>query len=205
MEHTLSLKKTFRYEILNDVSDATTVFYVLHGYGQLAKFFIEKFKGLNQDLLIVAPEGMHRFYRKGNSGRVGASWMTREAREIDIADNMDWLTALDKKICKKYPIKKRLLLGFSQGGSTAARWRLTNKVLFDSLMVWGSDFPSEVTNAKELLAEDTNNYFVIGTEDEFFDAKQRDKLIEDYKSLGFKISTYIGPHDINIQTLIDLS
>ena len=148
---------------------------------------------------------MHRFYRKGNSGRVGASWMTREVREVDIADNMNWLTALDKKICEKYPIKKRLLLGFSQGGSTAARWRLTNKVPFDSLIVWGSDFPTEVANAKELLAEDTNNYFVIGTEDKFFDKKQRDSLIEGYKTLGFKISTYIGPHDINIQTLIDLT
>jgi hypothetical protein len=72
-------------------------------------------------------------------------------------------------------------------------------------MVWGSDFPSEIVNAKELLAKDANNYFVIGTEDDFFDKKQRDKLIEGYKSLGFKISTYIGSHDINIQTLIDLT
>jgi len=204
MEHTLSFQKTFRYELLNDTSDATTVLYVLHGYGQLAKYFIQKFKALDQDVLIVAPEGMHRFYRKGNSGRVGASWMTQEAREVDIADNMDWLTALDEKISAAYPIKKRIVLGFSQGGSTAARWRLSNRVMFDSLVVWGSDFPPEKKNAKEQLTGDTNNYLVIGTNDEYFDDKQRNKLIDHYKSLGFKISTYIGHHDIDTQTLIDL-
>jgi predicted esterase len=204
MEHTLSFQKTFRYELLNDISDATTVLYVLHGYGQLAKFFIQKFKALGQDILIVAPEGMHRFYQKGNSGRVGASWMTREAREVDIADNMDWLTALDEKISTTYPINNRLVLGFSQGGSTAVRWRLSNKVAFDSLVVWGSDFPPEEKNAKEQLTGDTTNYLVIGNNDEYFDDTQRSKLIDDYKSLGFKISTYIGHHDIDTQTLIDL-
>jgi predicted esterase len=204
MEHTFSFQKTFRYEILNDIPDATTVLYVLHGYGQLAKFFIQKFKALNKDVLIVSPEGMHRFYLKGNSGRVGASWMTKEAREVDIENNMDWLTAFDKKISATYPIKNRIVLGFSQGGSTAARWRLSNKVTFDSLVIWASDFPPEEKNAKELLRGDTNNYLVIGNNDEYFDDKQRNKLIDDYKSLGFKISTYIGHHDIDSQTLINL-
>lgn len=204
MEQTLSFQKTFRYEILNDVSKATTVLYVLHGYGQLAKFFINKFSELDKDLLIVAPEGMHRFYRKGNSGRVGASWMTSEAREVDIADNMEWLTELDRIISSKYPIEKRIVLGFSQGGSTAARWRLTNKVHFNSLVVWGSDFPPEEENVQERLAGDLNNYFVVGTEDEFFNDLQRNTLNNYYKSLGFKISTYIGHHDIDIKTLKDL-
>lgn len=204
MEHQLTFQKTFRYEILNDFDQATTVLYVLHGYGQLAKFFIQKFKDLDDNLLIVAPEGMHRFYRKGNSGRVGASWMTREAREVDIEDNLKWLTELDKTLSQKYPIQKRIVLGFSQGGSTAARWRLSKLVSFDSLIIWGSDFPPEEQNAIKLLSGDFNNYFVVGTQDEFFDDDQRNSLIEQYKSLGFKISTYIGHHDIDVKTLNDL-
>jgi len=204
MEYTFSFQKTFRYELLNDNPNAATVLYVLHGYGQLAKYFIQKFKALDQDILIVSPEGMHRFYLKGNSGRVGASWMTKEAREVDISNNMAWLTALDEKISAKYPIKNKIVLGFSQGGSTAARWRLSNKVAFNSLVVWGSDFPPEEKNAKELLIGDANNHLVIGNNDEYFDEKQQNKLIDDYKLLGFKISTYIGHHDIDTQTLIDL-
>ena len=30
---------------------------------------------------------MHRFYLEGSSGRVGASWMTKEAREDDKKEN----------------------------------------------------------------------------------------------------------------------
>ena len=116
MEFQLIQKKTYRYQVLNDNPQAKTVLYVLHGYGQLVKFFIQKFKNLNQEILIVAPEGMHRFYKKGNSGRVGASWMTKEARETDISDNMIYLNALDIEVARKYPITKRILLGFSQGG-----------------------------------------------------------------------------------------
>ncbi|MGB0915169.1 MAG: alpha/beta hydrolase [Crocinitomicaceae bacterium] len=204
MEFSFKQPKTYRYEILKDITDATTVLYVLHGYGQLAKYFINKFNELDDDLLIVAPEGMHRFYRKGNSGRVGASWMTREARQVDIDDNMVWLTELDKQISEKYPIKNRIVLGFSQGGSTAARWRLTNNTKLNSLIVWGSDFPPEEENVAERLKGDSNNHFVVGTEDEFFDEARRNELIEHYESIGFKISTYIGHHDIDVQTLIEL-
>ena len=31
---------------------------VLHGYGQLARFFLNKFEGLEDGLLIAAPEGL---------------------------------------------------------------------------------------------------------------------------------------------------
>ncbi|MCH2231088.1 MAG: hypothetical protein MK105_12155 [Crocinitomicaceae bacterium] len=204
MEFSFKQPKTYRYEILNDLPEATTVLYVLHGYGQLAKYFIKKFTKIDTDILVVAPEGMHRFYRKGNSGRVGASWMTREIRQVDIDDNMVWLTELDNLISKKHPINKRIVLGFSQGGSTAARWYLNGNTKFDSLIVWGSDFPSEEENVLERVKNDLNNHFVVGTQDEFFDEDRRNALISYYKSIGFKISTYIGPHDIDVQTLINL-
>ena len=39
--------------------------------------------------LIVAVQGLHRFYTKG--GDVVASWMTREDRELAIADNVAYV------------------------------------------------------------------------------------------------------------------
>ena len=201
MEHKICFKKSFRYEIINDIDNPYIVLYVLHGYGQLAKFFIQKFKSLNKNILIVAPEGMHRFYLEGNYGRVGASWMTKEDRKTDITDNIGWLTSLDEKISKKYNIKKRILLGFSQGGSTAIRWRLCNKVFFNALIIWGSDFPPEDKKKVEILVSDNENYFVIGSKDEYFNENKRNELIHEYKLLGFNISTYDGNHDIDIKTV----
>ena len=47
-----------------------------HGYGQLAKYFIRDFESLGPEHVAIVPEGLHRFYREGMSGRVVASWMT---------------------------------------------------------------------------------------------------------------------------------
>ena len=200
MEVHFKHSKTYRYQILNDSQQAKTVLYVLHGYGQLVKFFIRKFKEVDPSILIVAPEGMHRFYRKGTSGRVGASWMTKEARETDIADNIGYLNALDAEITSKYPIEKRLLLGFSQGGATASRWKTMGQPSFDALIVWGSDFPLDA-NWKDDFKNEKNNYFVVGNQDEFFDATSRQLLSEQYVSLGFNIENYEGKHDIETKTL----
>ena len=58
MEQHLTSTKTFRYFTYGDIDKATKLIFVLHGYGQLAEFFIRKFHFLEEDYLIVAPEGM---------------------------------------------------------------------------------------------------------------------------------------------------
>jgi predicted esterase len=202
MEFTFKHSKSFRYEVINGDVSAKTVLYVLHGYGHLAKHFIQKFKELPKDLMIVAPEGMHRFYLNGNFGRVGASWMTKEAREMDIEDNVSWLNALDDEICSKYPIENKILLGFSQGGSTAIRWNLNTKLKFISLIIWASDFPREELKDKSLIINEQPNHFIVGNNDEIIKKIDQPELIRYYESIGFKISTYIGNHDINTETLL---
>lgn len=204
MERKIECTKQYRYEVLNDNSEAKTVLYVLHGYGQLAKFFIRKFQALNKNLLIVAPEGMHRFYLKGSSGRVGASWMTKEAREDDIADNIQWLDALDSDISKKYPIENRLVLGFSQGGATAVRWKAMGHTSFDEMILWACVFPPDLEIDRELSSgrqNDTHPYFAIGDQDEFYSDEQQNDLLQFYTDLGYKTLHYKGRHDIHIETL----
>ena len=203
MKKELTSYKTYRYEIINNDAANTTILYVLHGYGQLAKYFIQKFKSLPTNLIIVAPEGMHRFYKKGSSGRVGASWMTKEEREIDISDNLNWLTALDNKLSDRHIINKRILLGFSQGGATALRWKWNAKINFDSTIIWASDFPPDIIDNQKFIIEN-NNYFVIGSDDEYYDQTTQVKVSQQYKTAGFKISTYLGRHDIDEITLNEL-
>lgn len=204
MENTFSFAKTFRYETLNEEKKTTKIIYALHGYGQLAKFFIRKFNTLSDDYLIVAPEGMHRFYLNGSSGKVGASWMTKEAREMDIKDNINWLNALDSDISKKFDIEERILLGFSQGGATALRWKMNSHLPFDKTIIWASDFPPDMEPKIEELKGENGNYFAIGNEDEYFSEDQQSKLISVYKSVDFKISTYIGRHNIESAILLQL-
>ena len=78
-EHSIKVENTAHYVSLGELNRETKeIWIVCHGYGQLAKFFIRKFKILQKEsVYIVAPQGFHKFYLKGFSGRVGASWMTK--------------------------------------------------------------------------------------------------------------------------------
>ncbi len=200
MERKLTSKKTFRYEISSDSQHFDTVLYVLHGYGQQAQYFIRKFREQFEHLLVVAPEGMHRFYLKGSAGRVGASWMTKEAREADISDNINWLTDLDQQVSEQYQPKRKILLGFSQGGATAARWYHKSSIHFDAMILWACVFPPDLSPNEE-LHNANNQHFVIGSEDEFYNDETQDSLVNFYLNKGFRIHRFDGKHDIHGDTL----
>lgn len=194
MEVSFSQNKTYRYQILCKGDSPTTILYVLHGYGQLTKYFIKKFEHLD-NIIIVAPEGGHRFYLNGTTGRVGASWMTKEARETDILDNIAYLNSLDQQLSKEYDVQRKFILGFSQGGATAIRWRNGSQIEFDGLIIWASDHP------KDSVIKHGNDHFIIGDEDEFIHSEKKELMIKDYKEKGYDICSYIGGHEINANTL----
>lgn len=198
-EQKLTAPKTFRYWISGDFVKAKTLLVVLHGYGQLAEFFIRKFKEVPENYLVIAPEGMHRFYLNGTSGRVGASWMTREGRVSDIADNLSWLTQLYSELTEQKTFEKKILLGFSQGGATAARWFYSQKVQFDHLILWASVFPPDLE--KPEIQSNSTNSFILGTKDQFYDSEAQKSEIDFYKKIGFKTITFEGKHDIEYRLL----
>jgi len=202
MLHEFTSTKTFRYKTLGDPRKANNLLFVLHGYGQLSEYFIRKFKNLGEDYFIVAPEGMHRFYIKGSSGRVGASWMTKEAREIDISDNLNWLNELDEYLQLNYNFEKRILLGFSQGGATAARWYENSTIPFDHLIIWASIFPPDLKINQEMNKSNSiRNYFVLGKNDPYFNIGEQKNVIDIYYSIGFITRSFVGEHDIETETL----
>src|ERR671933_2286542 len=101
-EHHLTVTRTARYVTLGDVHDSLRqVWFVCHGYGQLAARFLRHFEDLNDGhRLIVAPEALSRFYVESGPGTrhadvpVGATWMTREDRLSEIADYVSYLDGL---------------------------------------------------------------------------------------------------------------
>lgn len=191
--------RTFRYTTAGDIN-SRVLLYVLHGYGQLAPYFIRKFDFL-KDYFIVAPEGMHRFYLSGSSGRVGASWMTKEERMDDIEDNCNWLMELHRKLTADHTYDKTIILGFSQGGATAARWFYDSRMKADHLIMWASVFPPDLS-PYELIQEHVGmNLFVLGDQDEYFDTNQQNEAKEFYSQLQFKTIDYAGKHDICRETL----
>jgi len=200
MEKTLTSSKTFRYFTHGNPEKAKYALYVLHGYGQLASFFIRKFQDLGEEYYIIAPEGMHRFYLNGSSGRVGASWMTKEAREEDITDTQNWLSTLQKEVNSNSSFEKEVVLGFSQGGATAARWNTINSI--PNQIYWASIFPPDVAIHNLITnASDSKKYFVLGSNDEYFDETQQKEIFSFYKKNGFKTIEFTGNHVIENKIL----
>ena len=183
----------------NELKGKSKILVALHGYGQLAQFFARKFAALDQSYGIIVPEGPHRFYLEGSSGRVGASWMTKEWREQDIEENTHYLLALIEKVKAENAAASFYLLGFSQGGATAARLYQSCPDLFEKLILWASVFPPDVSVQDFAKAE--NLHFATGNLDPYFLETQKGEVLQTYRNLGFKIHEFEGKHDIDPTTL----
>jgi predicted esterase len=151
--HHLRVQRTARYYTLGGGSFAPrAVWFVLHGYGQLAGEFVRYFAGLaNDDSLVIAPEALSRFYlvsadsAPARDRPVGATWMTREDRDSEIADYVEYLDALYEEVAT-IPVRdgaKVNVIGFSQGAATATRWATHGRFHLNRLILWGGLTPPE--------------------------------------------------------------
>ena len=146
-EHHLAVAKTARYYSLGEPGPATRqLWFVCHGYGQLAGRFLRHFEPLDDgSRVIIAPEGLSRFYLSESPAerRVGASWMTREDRLVEIEDYVRYLDAVHDHVrggMRSEPVSVHAI-GFSQGAATVSRWAALGKTHVDRLVLWGGEFP----------------------------------------------------------------
>ncbi len=191
------------------------LWYVLHGYGQLAPAFLEDFRAIDDGTrLIVAPEALSRFYN-GNiesrlAGRgdmtVGASWMTSEGRLADIADNLDYLDALHAHIVAglQGAAPRVTLLGFSQGAATATRWAARASVPFVRHIAWGSALAHDVDLADPASAlRRAETIIVFGTRDRIATPEAVARELDRLAAASFPVRrlSFDGGHRLDSDTL----
>jgi predicted esterase len=176
-EHHLPVLRTARYYTLGEPGPmARDIWIACHGYGQLAADFIVRMSALaSPERLVAAPEGLSRFYHERARGGshatspVGASWMTREDRAAEIADQVAYLDALaDVLMARAAPHRVRLTaLGFSQGVATVCRWLAHSRIRADRLVCWGGPMPEDVRSGDVSVFRNTRIWLVAGSRDEF--------------------------------------
>jgi len=190
------------------------LWYVLHGYGQLAEHFLKKFKSLeDRGICVIAPEGLSRFYledlekrSKGGSDRVGASWMTKENRVMDIANYLTCLNAINALEAKGINVPVTIL-GFSQGAATATRWVLQGTVQFQRLILWAGIFPPDMdfeAGHKVLASKDV--LAVFGNHDPFVTPARLQEMNMLCDKLGIQphVIRFEGRHEIDEATHLGL-
>jgi len=128
-----------------------------HGYGQLAGRFVEQFVPFVDDTrMVVAPEGLSRFYVDSRvphtaASKIGALWMTREDRDVEIDDIVTYLDTLTEHmvgVLADRGVSRDQLrvhaLGFSQGSPVVSRWAARGAMRVDHMVLWGGRLPDDV-------------------------------------------------------------
>ena len=120
-----------------------------HGYAEDAEAQMSRLETIPRadSWPLVSIQALHRFYQRRTS-RVVASWMTRQDRELAIADNVAYVGAVLEQVvgtaraAAKEPVI--VLVGFSQGVAMAYRaaCRLDRRV--NGVVGFGGDVPPEL-------------------------------------------------------------
>ena len=213
MEHHLAVARTARYQQLGELSGRTRrVWFVCHGYGQLAAYFVRHFAFLSEnrdDTVVIAPEGLSRFYLRGNGGRVGASWMTRDDRLAEIDDHVNFLNQLAALVLANCPANVAItVLGFSQGTATVSRWLARASFRPAHLILWAGSFPDDIAPATaRALLKTLRLSLVIGTADEYITLAQATEQLQQLAQLGASpgLVSFEGGHELNRTVLENLA
>jgi predicted esterase len=205
----IQVKKTARY-YTNEIEpgNVEAVWFLLHGYGQLAENFIKKFPILeNGKNYLAAPEALSRFYLDNGYGKTGASWMTKEDRENEIADYTGYLSAIYNNILKELNGRKIKLnvVGFSQATSTVCRWLQRSGIKADNLILWGGFLPDDFNLEKWNEAFDSL-LIVAGNKDEFvpmYKFTEGQKLLDKY-AVKYDMHIYDGGHEMKEKNISEV-
>lgn len=213
-EHHINVRRTARYYTLGEPGEKTRdVWFVCHGYNQLAGDFIREFEPIAaESRVIVAPEALSRYYIATEpvfhsaEAKIGATWMTRADREAEIADYVAYLDDLYDEIfthARRAEVSVTVV-GFSQGGTTANRWLTRGRSRADRLIMWGALLASDMDlNQAATFFRDVELVIVYGRRDQFADEgmiANYEKLLHE-KKVPYKLITFDGGHRMDRATL----
>ncbi|MGV3707202.1 MAG: alpha/beta hydrolase [Gemmatimonas sp.] len=220
VEHHLVTVRTARYFTTGaSVSDTQHVWFVLHGYAQLAQRFLRHFSGIiPAGTRIVAPEALSRFYLelpradRKHMERVGAAWMTREDRESDIADTRAWLdsvyrSVLDEIVTATGKAPTVTVLAFSQSVAITMRWISGGVVQPSRVIMWAGSLATDVDPAALRSGlNDAEVVLVAGDRDQFMTEKARHSIRAQWDALDVRVREvlYEGVHELDPATLAGL-
>jgi predicted esterase len=209
-ERHIRVARTARYYTLGSPGPhLREAWLVCHGYQQLARRFLPRFSDLDDGTrLIVAPEGLSRFYlhdsesSHGKEVPIGATWMTREDRENEITDYVGFLDAVLDEVSEESggEIARLTVLGFSQGAHTACRWVVAGETAVERLILWGAylpdDFdldrgPDRLGSVELILVRGVLDHYIS----EEAHASQEARLEE--LGIPFKTITHDGGHELD--------
>jgi predicted esterase len=127
-------------------ADPAPILVGFHGYGEDAERQLVRLQAISGShrWLLVSIQALHRFYDR-STNTVVASWMTRQDRELAMADNNAYVSSTLRAVADSWPTQPRAVFaGFSQGVSMAFRAAAASPAPVSGLVAVGGDIPPEM-------------------------------------------------------------
>ena len=200
-------------------ADTKELWVACHGYGQLGTSFARALEPVEHaSRVMVVPEALNRFYlddpnkRHGPDSPVGATWMTREDRDHEIADYVAYLDlvaeTLKREIGTNGDAVRTVALGFSQGVATVSRWAVLGRTSIQRLILWGGTLPTDLpADRGDQLFRGAQLAMVVGRKDFLVSpaALERDQADLAARGIPVQLVRFDGGHSLNSETLRQLA
>lgn len=140
-----------------------------HGYAEGAESQLERLRAIPgaDRWTLVSVQGLHRFYQR-RTNEVIASWMTRQDRELAIADNLAYVEGVVDAATREIGREpaRLVLAAFSQGVAMGFRAATATARRVDGVIAVGGDVPPEIDAAS--LARTQKALVCRGASDEWY-------------------------------------
>lgn len=141
-----------------------------HGYQENASIALDALRKVanGRPVGLVSIQGLHRFYTRATD--VVAGWMTKEDRELAIADNVAYVGGVLSSVADEFGITRPLIYaGFSQGVAMAYRAAALVPRPCDGVIALAGDLPPDVAPLASSLPP---VLLGRGTEDKWYTAEK---------------------------------
>ena len=162
-----------------------------HGYGEDASTNMTALQRIPNvsEWLLVAVQALHPFYTKNE--RIVASWMTRQDRELAIADNVRYVAGVVEAVSGEFGLTTTPIVfaGFSQG--VAMAYRAAASIAADGVIALAGDVPPDVTRSLPAVL------IGRGTTDDWYNEEKMTADVTRLKGLARNIETCVfeGGHE----------
>jgi predicted esterase len=168
-----------------------------HGYAQSAEVFLPLLTAVPRSgaWRAVAVQGLHPFYTR-NDRDVVAHWMTRQDRELAIADNVAYVDTVLDRLREEFGAPREIVFaGFSQGVAMAYRAALRGRHAAAGVFAAGGDVPSDVLDVP--AAAWPRVCMTAGTEDAWYGPDRLEKDAARLREHGVDVRSheFAGGHE----------
>src|SRR5262245_42330584 len=174
-----------------------------HGYGEQAEDQLERLLAIAgaERWLIVSIQGLNRFYQRRNN-EVVAGWMTRQDRDLAIADNIAYIASVMDKVTREWPTTPTLVYaGFSQGVAMTYRAAATSARPVSAVITVGGDVPPELEPSA--LGRVSRALVCRGATDDWYTDEIFEKDLRRLRASGVRVRPvdFSGGHEWNEEVI----